>query len=577
MIQDNEGKTFLHLAAEHGHQSIIEVALLVNSESVALQDKRGFTVLHVAIASEHIGIIEILLNATVIDELTALKDEYGRTALHLAQERGLGDVAEKLVRANPLTLTMQDIIGWSPLHWALFSNKMAILEMFLETVPSVAVSPTKDGWTLLHIASMLRDERSGAINIILAAHPDILKIQDKHGHTALHLAAMYGYREIVEALCSWDNEIVGIRDKHGWTALHWAVCTNNTEGAEWLSLLMPDAMTFEDNDGRTAIQSAAWLGDTDMVALLRKCQSIHERIEAEEEEPLDRLVDSLHIFASATRPRSQNSAEELLHERLGSSSMPKVGLPVEQEMLSASLPHNQPQFANFELVYPNGNQYNGDVAMLNDAFLPHGYGTMHYRNGDIQSGTFMFGRCHGYGTYKNKDGDYYAGNYSKDLCHGQGEFFYASSQRRYVGGFSDGMENGPATIKITVNTTCSRNYIGWVTKNGRLLGEGTVWYTKDDKRIKQADGFWFHDKLHGFGSLRQGGGEDGGENYDALEVAFGMFVGGRMNGPGTLRGITSVETKVIFRNGDAYLRYGERSQRLGNYSLKEASVGLVGT
>jgi len=263
---------------------------------------------------------------------------------------------------------------------------MAILEYFFETVPAVAVSPTKNGWTLLHIAAMLRDKPPGAINIILAARPDILKIQDKHGHTALHLAAMYGYMEIVEALCSWDNEIVGIRDKHSWTALHWAVCTNNTEVAEWLSLLMPDVMAFEDNDGRTAMQSAAWLGDKKMVDILRKCQSkveVHERIEAEE----DRLVDSLRIFASAIRPRSQNSAEELLHERLTSSYIPQIGLSEMARLVPLII--DQPQSANLgtDINYPNGDLYSGKVAMLNNVFLPHGYGTKYYATGDIQSGT----------------------------------------------------------------------------------------------------------------------------------------------------------------------------------------------
>src|SRR5260370_226461 len=45
--------------------------------------------------------------------------------------------------------------------------------------------------------------------------------RDKHGSSLLHLAALYGYVELAEALLSYGTDI-NVRDGYGQPALHWA-------------------------------------------------------------------------------------------------------------------------------------------------------------------------------------------------------------------------------------------------------------------------------------------------------------------------------------------------------------------
>lgn len=191
--------------------------------------------------------------------------------------------------------------------------------------------------------------------------------------------------------------------------------------------------------------------------------------------------------------------------------------------------------------YVNGDRYVGQVCTLMDGrIVPHGMGTKYYVNGDVYNGNFYIDQFHGYGTYKSVNGDYYKGTYSQNLRHGQGEAYRASDQRKYVGGYNFGVEEGYATITsvdYAINGG-SKKYVGYM-KNNQRHGYGTQWVTGLDGVVAEFQGQWYNGLLNGSGSQRH-----------PTQCFSGTFVNGKLEGPGIYNNPqTGVSYSVVFQQG----------------------------
>ena len=126
------------------------------------------------------------------------------------------------------------------------------------------------------------------------------------------------------------------------------------------------------------------------------------------------------------------------------------------------------------LQYSTGDRYVGQVYTNFDGrILAHGAGTKYFANGNVYNGNFHYDLFHGYGTCKRINGDYYKGTYCQGLKHGQGESYRTEDERRYVGDFNCGVEEGYATITLVDYAAKggSKKYIGYM-KGGRRHGYG---------------------------------------------------------------------------------------------------------
>jgi hypothetical protein len=192
------------------------------------------------------------------------------------------------------------------------------------------------------------------------------------------------------------------------------------------------------------------------------------------------------------------------------------------------------------LSYPNGDRYVGQVSYTIDRrILPNGIGTKYYINGDVYNGSFYFDQFHGQGTYKSINGDMYKGTYHQNLQHGQGETYRASDQRRYIGGYYMGSEEGYATITVVdfAMNGGAKKYIGYM-KNGRRHGQGTQWVTGPDGLITAFEGQWYNGLLNGPGT-----------ETHPTRCLSGTFVNGKLEGAGTYRDSQGVAYQVIFQGG----------------------------
>ena len=97
--------------------------------------------------------------------------------------------------------------------------------------------------------------------------------------------------------------------------------------------------------------------------------------------------------------------------------------------------------------------------------IPHGSGTIRFRNGDVYNGPFLKGEMKGVDArYESSDGSRYEGGFAHDLKDGYGEEVFPNGSRfvgRYVYGFAHG-------FGIKYNPDGSIFYAGrW--KNGKPL------------------------------------------------------------------------------------------------------------
>ena len=91
--QNSAGRTALMMAATRGATRTMRVLLDDGFADVDLQDKQERTALHYAVTAEDKEAVDLLLAAGAS---TSKRDEYGRTALDIAEARGYEAIAALL-------------------------------------------------------------------------------------------------------------------------------------------------------------------------------------------------------------------------------------------------------------------------------------------------------------------------------------------------------------------------------------------------------------------------------------------------------------------------------------------------
>ena len=116
LFRSNEGKTFLHYAAEEDFSDVLIKALEVDSNLAKLQNIYGETFLYVATKK---GRSDVLIKALEVDPSFAkVQDEKGKTFLHDAADRGFIGVLSIALKINPELLTIKTKKGQSVLDLA---------------------------------------------------------------------------------------------------------------------------------------------------------------------------------------------------------------------------------------------------------------------------------------------------------------------------------------------------------------------------------------------------------------------------------------------------------------------------
>ena len=189
------------------------------------------------------------------------KDNYGQTALMLAEGEGHTEIVEILID-NGADVNAKDIYGKTALMWAAINGHTEIVEILIDNGADVNAKDN-DGQTALMLAE--GEGHTEAAKLLIDNGADV-NAKDDDGLTALMLAANRGHTEIVEILID-NGADVNAKDNDGQTALMLAEGEGHTEAAKLLIDNGAD-VNAKDDDGLTALMYAANRGYTETAEVL---------------------------------------------------------------------------------------------------------------------------------------------------------------------------------------------------------------------------------------------------------------------------------------------------------------------
>ena len=205
------GRTPLHMAAVNGCAAVVRLLLEKGADKEARSfgeqalggqavggpalggQLGGRTPLHLAAERGHGQVADLLVRGGANLEA---KDDNGRTPLHLAAENGQLNVAALLVNAGA-NQEAEEHSGWTPLYWAATRGNLAIADLLVKSArANTTAKRSKMGETPLHWAA-----KEGHISIVklLVEHTD-KEAPDAHGLTPRDWATFWGQDAIAKLL-----------------------------------------------------------------------------------------------------------------------------------------------------------------------------------------------------------------------------------------------------------------------------------------------------------------------------------------------------------------------------------------
>uniref|UniRef100_A0A452U1D5 Ankyrin repeat domain 6 n=1 Tax=Ursus maritimus TaxID=29073 RepID=A0A452U1D5_URSMA len=185
------GRTPLHLAANKGHLSVVQILLKAGCD-LDVQDDGDQTALHRATV---VGNTEVI--AALIQEGCALdrQDKDGNMAPHEASWHGFSQSAKLLVKAGANVLA-KNKAGNTALHLACQNSHSQSTRVLL-LGGSRADLKNNAGDTCLHVAA--RYNHLSIIKLLLSAFCSVHE-KNQAGDTALHVAAALNHKKVVKIL-----------------------------------------------------------------------------------------------------------------------------------------------------------------------------------------------------------------------------------------------------------------------------------------------------------------------------------------------------------------------------------------
>ncbi|XP_054721853.1 ankyrin-3-like [Uloborus diversus] len=254
LAKDKDGKIPLFLAAECDNNSMCrELLTALSKEQLKYKTEEGDTAMHIATRRKNGELLRLLLNSGgCVDS----QNNEGLTPLHIACEQGDAEILKVFFqfRANANITDSQDR---TPLHIAAEKGFSTIVETLADKFKASIFKRTKDGRTLMHIASESGHQET-ALVFLKKGVP--LHMSNKTGTKAIHTAAAHGFVEVIRNLLD-RGENVDATTPENFTALHLAVQANQPEVVEILLGHGANVQLKAGKNGETALHMAAGVID----------------------------------------------------------------------------------------------------------------------------------------------------------------------------------------------------------------------------------------------------------------------------------------------------------------------------
>jgi len=217
LTSDKSGSIPLYLAVMAGNQQVVKELLGSQAEQQVkiTRGASGDTVLHAAVRKKDVDIAKLLVEfGCPVDE----QNTEGQTALHIAAYEG-DEAMIKFLQTTRVDANIADSHDRTPLHLAAQRGHSVVAEFLVDKLKANVNLRTKDGSTLMHIASQAGHPET---TLVFLKKGVPLHMPNKDGAVCLHAAARKGHVGVVRALLS-KGASVDTKTKDQYTALHIAV------------------------------------------------------------------------------------------------------------------------------------------------------------------------------------------------------------------------------------------------------------------------------------------------------------------------------------------------------------------
>ena len=262
---DKLGKWALYHAVETNKPEISQQ--LVDCKRIWFDTKlpNGQTILFIAATKNMSGFVDYLFNhiKNHPEEQSDphrradlnVKDKDGKTAFHIAAQKGNTDVLKKFVEYNKkFDVNLVDSQNRTALHWAAATNRQSIVA-FLLSLPNIDVN-VKDvnGRTPAFLAA---DGKFVASFQEIVQSPSFdPNVADRDGSTLIMYLAQRGFADLAEILCKRDDVDVNCTDKLNRTPLIIAVECKKNDMVKFLISNEKVDVNRVNTNGRTALHIA---------------------------------------------------------------------------------------------------------------------------------------------------------------------------------------------------------------------------------------------------------------------------------------------------------------------------------
>ncbi|XP_049856029.1 cyclin-dependent kinase 4 inhibitor C-like isoform X2 [Schistocerca gregaria] len=179
--------TPLHIAAEKGHEEMLDILLKHSNKYIDSKTLFGDTALLIATQNEH--------------KLVNTMDTFGEHALCTAVITSPNPPVTYALLKNGANINCINSQGMSLLSEAILSahtkSSIDAIKMLLRRGASVNMRNTINGQTPLHVAAQIGNQP--IVELLVASGADT-KVKDHHGRTPRDTAKQYGHPELVEKM-----------------------------------------------------------------------------------------------------------------------------------------------------------------------------------------------------------------------------------------------------------------------------------------------------------------------------------------------------------------------------------------
>ncbi|KAH3707840.1 ankyrin repeat domain-containing protein 55-like [Dreissena polymorpha] len=297
-VFDGDHETPTHRAAAEGDTQLLVVAIKQDPSSIQQKDSDGYTPLHHTVLGKHMSALKRLVkmgadvNAQDGQGRTCLSiaayqgwcegliyllrkgarqdivDNSGRSPLHASTyDTDVKPLTTLLKRLKSEGINLGDNEKMTTLHWAAFHDRPDHVRQLLQKGALLTVADV-DGKTPLHWAAQNGSRACAVLLVESDESGELLSRVDKCGKLALHLAAAAGHVGILQDLAEAGPHLCGEGDMDDRTPLHWSAATGHASCVRTLLNLgvSPDP---RDADGVTPLEYSNNAGHLDCKTLIQ--------------------------------------------------------------------------------------------------------------------------------------------------------------------------------------------------------------------------------------------------------------------------------------------------------------------